>query len=66
MLRYYQLYSDGRLTRFQEVFIPGFPFKIYTSAPDEDFVLNYQKNSMVVGSPEYLQIRRAVRDAGIW
>ncbi|OCF78379.1 nitrilase [Kwoniella mangroviensis CBS 8886] len=51
---------------FPEVFIPGFPFQIYTSTPDQDFVLDYQKNSMVVGSPEYNQIRRAVRDAGIW
>ncbi|OCF40821.1 nitrilase [Kwoniella heveanensis CBS 569] len=51
---------------FPEVFIPGFPFKIYTSAPDEDFVLKYQKNSLVVGSPEYNRIRRAVKDAGIW
>ncbi|TYJ58725.1 hypothetical protein B9479_000561 [Cryptococcus floricola] len=51
---------------FPETFIPGFPFSIYTSAPDQEFVLQYQKNSMVVGSPEYNKIRRAVRDAGIW
>ncbi|UOH79475.1 hypothetical protein LQV05_000480 [Cryptococcus neoformans] len=51
---------------FPEVFIPGFPFQIHTPAPDEDFVLQYRKNSLVVGSPQYNKIRRAVRDAGVW
>ncbi|WVQ82903.1 hypothetical protein IAT38_005039 [Cryptococcus sp. DSM 104549] len=51
---------------FPEVFIPGFPFQIYAGAPNEEFVLKYQKNSLVVGSPQYIKIRQAVKDAGIW
>lgn len=50
----------------QECFIPGFPHSLYTGAPNSDFVLKYQKNSLVLNSPEYNKIRRAVRDAGIW
>ncbi|OWZ68537.1 hypothetical protein AYX15_00711 [Cryptococcus neoformans] len=33
---------------FPEVFILGFPFQIHTPAPDDDFVLQYRKNSLVV------------------
>ncbi|ORY27096.1 putative nitrilase [Naematelia encephala] len=51
---------------FSEVFIPGFPFSIYTKAPDEEWILKYQKNSLVLGSPQYNKIRKACRDAKVW
>ena len=57
---------EFREADWKEVFIPGFAFSLYTTAPDQEWVLKYQKNSMVVGSSQYNKIRRACRDAGVW
>jgi hypothetical protein len=52
--------------RLQEVFVPGFPHCLFAGAPDAQWVLKYQKNSIVLGSPQYNKIRQAVKRANIW
>ncbi|GAA5893600.1 hypothetical protein JCM6882_007860 [Rhodosporidiobolus microsporus] len=58
--------TGSELIGFPEVFIPGFPHALYTSPPSVEWVLKYQKNSLVLNSPEYNKIRQAVREAGVW
>ncbi|KAI5480126.1 nitrilase [Pseudohyphozyma bogoriensis] len=58
--------NGAEVIGFPEVFIPGFPHKLFTGAPDQEFVLQYQKNSLSRKSPEYTRILQAVREAGAW
>ena len=64
--RWVGYHREASFHLWQEVFIPGFPFCIYTKAPDMEWVLKYQKNSLVLGSPEYNRIRQACKTNKIW
>jgi predicted amidohydrolase len=58
--------NGAGLVGFPEVFLPGYPMKIWSEGFDSAFLLKYQKASMSVRSNEYMRIRQAAREAGIW
>lgn len=53
---------------FPEVFIPGYPWSIWTQSPlaNVGFVQKYVNASLVKDSPEMDRIRKAVKSAGIF
>ncbi|KAK7062814.1 hypothetical protein VNI00_000307 [Paramarasmius palmivorus] len=55
-----------QLVGFPEVFIPGYPMRVWTEAYNPTFFTEYQKNSLSVTSPQYQRILQAVKDAGLW
>lgn len=59
--------SDIQL-RFPEVFIPGYPWTIWTDSVlgNVQFVHEYVNNSLVKNSPEMERIQKAVKQAGIF
>jgi len=57
--------NGAELVGFPEVFLPGYPMKIWSEGFDSAFLLKYQKASMSVHSNEYMRIRQAAREAGI-
>ena len=61
--------SGAKLVAFPEVFIPGYPWHIWTGAPawaiGRGFVQRYFDNSLSYDSPEAEKIRQAVQAAGI-
>ncbi|GAA5870374.1 hypothetical protein JCM8547_006617 [Rhodosporidiobolus lusitaniae] len=58
--------NGAELVGFPECWIPGFPHCVYTGAPDGEWVLKYQKNSIALDSPEFERLRRGVKEAGVW
>ncbi|KAL0061309.1 hypothetical protein AAF712_011887 [Marasmius tenuissimus] len=59
--------SNGvELIGFPEAFIPGYPWRTWSSAYDPVFFTKYLKNCLSLQSPQYQRLMKGVKEAGIW
>ena len=48
-----------------EVFVPGFPYTLSVKAPDPQWMITYQKGSIVVGSELWHKVRLCAKQYGV-
>jgi aliphatic nitrilase len=60
--------NEARLIAFPEVWLPGYPYFFWLGTPLEGLLHmpHYRENSLVLGSPQDMAIRKAAADNGMY